>query len=232
MSSLRRFADRLRAFFSKRRLDNDLDAELSAHINLAIDENIERGMTPDQARRQAMLEFGGVQQAREHQREARGLMLLDIFLQDLKYTLRTLARDPGFTAVAVLILALGIGANIAVFSVVNTLMLRPLPFHDSNRLVWIAGNKGAGALSDTTFRVDAYEAIQRDNRSFQEITGYVPFFSSSEARMKGQGQPQQLTGVWVEGNFFQVLGIQPALGRLFTPDEIVKGGRQIGRASY
>jgi len=232
MSRIRRATGRLCAFFSKRRLDNDLDAELSAHINLAIDENIERGMTPDQARRQAMLEFGGVQQAREHQREARGLMLLDIFLQDLKYTLRTLARDPGFTAVAVLILALGTGANIAVFSVVNPLMLRPLPFHDSNRLVWIAGNKGAGALSDTTFRVDAYEAIQRDNRSFQEITGYVPFFSSSEARMKGQGQPQQLTGVWVEGNFFQVLGIQPALGRLFTPDEIVKGGRPVVLLSH
>src|SRR5580704_7015032 len=128
MSSLRRFAGRLRAFLSRRQLDNDLEAELAAHINLAIDEYIERGMTPQQARRQAILEFGGLQQAREHQREARGLMHLDIFIQDLKYTLRTLARDPGFTAVAVLILALGIGANVAVFSVVNTLMLRPLPF--------------------------------------------------------------------------------------------------------
>jgi putative ABC transport system permease protein len=232
MSSPRRAIGRLRAFFSKRYLDNDLEAELAAHINLAIDENIERGMTPDQARRQAMLEFGGVQQARERQREARGLMHLDIFFQDLKYTLRTLARDPGFTAVAVLILALGMGANIAVFSVVDTLMLRPLPFHDSNQLVWIAGNKGTGALSDTTFRVDSYEAIQRNNRSFQQITGYVPFFSVSEARMKGQGQPQQLTGVWVEGNFFRVLGIQPALGRLFTPDETVKGGRPVVLLSH
>lgn len=232
MSSLRRFAGRLRAFLSRRQLDNDLEAELAAHINLAIDEYIERGMTPQLARRQAILEFGGLQQAREHQREARGLMHLDIFIQDLKYTLRTLARDPGFTAVAVLILALGIGANVAVFSVVNTLLLRPLPFANAQKLVWIAGNKGAGALSDTTFRVDAYEAIQRDSRSFQEITGYVPFFSVSEARMKGQGQPQQLTGVWVEGNFFRVLGIQPALGRLFTPDETVKGGRPVVLLSH
>jgi len=94
MSSFRRATGRMRAFFTGQRLDEELDAELAAHIDLAVDDYIERGMTREEARRCAMVEFGGVQQAREQQREARGLMSLDILLQDLKYTLRTLGRDP------------------------------------------------------------------------------------------------------------------------------------------
>ena len=138
MSGLLRSIGRLRAFLFRRQRDADLDAELASHIDFAIEEGIQRGLPHAVARRQAMIRFGGIQQAREHHREARGFMSLDILLQDLKYTLRTLSRDPGFTTVAVLILALAIGANIAVFSVVNTLMLRPLPFPNAQQLLWIA----------------------------------------------------------------------------------------------
>ena len=101
-----------------------------------------------------------------------------------------------------------------------------------SRLAWLAGNNGTGALSDTTFRVDAYEEIQRHNQSFQEMTAYVPFFATSDAKMTGSGEPRALAGVWVTGNFFSMLGIQPQLGRLFTPEETVKGGRPAVLLSY
>ena len=135
--------------------------------------------------------------------------------------------DPAsvFTIVAVLTLALGIGANVAVFSIVNTILLRPLPFRQPQQLTWLAANNGVGGLSDQTYRVDAYEEIQRHNQSFQEVTGYVPFFSVSDYKLMGYGEPKPVSGVWVAGNFFSMLGIQPALGRLFTPEECVQGGR-------
>src|ERR1700756_5278042 len=105
------------------------------------EDNVRSGMTLEEARRKAMVSFGGVEQAKERQREMRGLPWLDVLMQDLRFTLRTLHRERGFTVVAVRILALGIGANVVVFSVVNTMMLRPLPFSDAERLVWIAGEK-------------------------------------------------------------------------------------------
>jgi len=135
---MRRLIQRVKAFFGRRRRDADLEAELAAHLDFAIEENLERGLSLEQARREALVKFGGLQQAREKHRETRGLMKIDIVLYDLRYTFRTLGRDLGFTIAAVLILALGIGANVAVFSVVNTLLLRPLPFPDSHQLVWIA----------------------------------------------------------------------------------------------
>jgi predicted permease len=122
-------------------------------------------------------------------------------------------------------LALGIGANIAVFSVVDTILLRPLPFHDPQQLTWLAGNNGVGGLSDQTYRVDSYEEIQRHSQSFQDVTGYMPFYVVADYKLTGYGEPKPVSGVWVAGNFFQTLGIQPALGRLFTREECVKGGR-------
>src|ERR1700758_3631944 len=219
MSRLRQTIGRSSAFFRKRALDADLDAEMAAHLEMAIEENIERGLPPDEARRQALARFGGLTQAREHHREARGFMSLDILLQDLKYTVRTLTRDLGFTIVAVLILALGIGANIAVFSVVNTLLLRPLPFPNSQQLVWIAPPPSGCGLSCATYSADAYEEFRAQSRAYQDVTGYEAFTTPDNMRLTGRGEPQPATGIEVIGNFFQVLGVQPIMGRLFTPDE-------------
>jgi len=227
MSRLRRGAGRLHALFTGGRLDEELDDELAAHIDLAVDEYIERGMTPEQARRRAKIEFGGIQQAREQHREARGFMHFDILLQDLKYTLRTLGRDPGFTAVAVLILALAIGANIAVFSVVNTLMLRPLPFPNAQQLVWIAPPPTKCGLSCATYSTDAYDEFRAGSRSYQDVTGYFAFSSAGNLSLKLGSAPVTATSIDVIANFFPLLGVQPAMGRVFTADDARNGASPV-----
>jgi len=150
-------------------------------------------------------------------------MKLDILLQDLNYTVRTLSRDRGFTLVAVLILALAIGANVGVFSVVNTLLLRPLPFPDSHELVWIAPPPTACGLSCATYSADAYEEFRDQSRVYQGVTGYEAFTTADNLRLTGRGEPEPATGIEVIGNFFQVLGVQPAMGRRFTAEE-ARGG--------
>jgi predicted permease len=222
---LRQYFRRLRSFFPSAQLDQDLELEMAAHLELAIEENLKRGMSPQEARRNALIRFGGVEQAKQQHREARGLPALDILLQDLRYALRTLRRDRGFAMIALLILALGIGANITVFSVVNTILLRPLPFHDPQKLVWIAGAKGKSGLSSLTYSVDAYDEFRSQNHSFQDLTSYMAFFGDSDYKLTGHGEPQPVSGVMVAQNFFQTLGVQPLLGRLFSPEECQKGGR-------
>jgi len=230
--SFRELLNRLRSFFRKEPLDRDLDSELSTHLELAMEENIRLGMSAEEARRRALIRFGGVTQAKEQQRDARGLPWLDVLLQDLRFTLRTLRKDSAFTCVAVLILALGIGANIAVFSVVNTILLRPLPFKDPQQLTWIAGNHGTGGLSSVTYSVDAYEDFRSQNQSFQDVTAYMPFFGASDYKLTGRGEPQPVSGVMIAGSFFQTLGVQPMLGRLFSLEEMQKGGRPAVLLSY
>jgi predicted permease len=228
MSGLRRLRRRVWAFFAKQALDAELEAELDAHLQLATDELIERGMPPQEARRQALIMIGGVQQAREKQRKARGLMQIDILLQDVRYTARKLMRDPGFTTIAVLILALGIGANVAVFSVVNTLMLRPLPFPHADELVWIAPPPTKCGLSCATYSTDAYDEFRLGSRSYQDVTGYFAFSSPGNLRLRiGNSAPIPATSVDVIQNFFNVLGVNPQMGRLFMPDDARNGAAPV-----
>src|SRR3984893_17368522 len=148
-------------------------------------------------------------------------------LQDVRYTFRTLGRDPGFAVVSTLILALAIGANIAVFSVVNTLLLRPLPFPNAQELVWIAPPPSKCGWSCATYSADAYEEFRAQSRTYQDVTGYEAFTTPDNLRLTGRGEPGPATGIEVIGNFFQVLGVQPAMGRLFTPDEARSGPHPI-----
>jgi predicted permease len=225
--------NRLRAFFQKKPLDQDLEEEVASHLDFAIEENLARGMSHKEARRQATIQFGGVVQAQELQRESRGLPGLEVLLQDLRYTFRTLRRDTSFTVIAILILAIGIGANIAVFSVVNTILLRPLPFRDPAQLVRmgpITGNKGG--MSSATYSADAYEIFAAQTKTFQEVTGYFGFSDRDNVRLTGHGLPLPASSIMVTGNFFHTLGVDPVLGRLFTQDEIGKNAHPAVLLSY
>jgi putative ABC transport system permease protein len=144
-------------------------------------------------------------------------------IQDLRYAARGFRREPGINLIAVLILAIGIGANTAVFSIVNPLVLRPLPFPDPERLVWIENN-GTTGLSGKTYRVDVFEELQRNSKSFESLSAYFAFFGFGGQTLTGRGEPERLMAVDVAPRFFEVLGIQPARGRLFTAAEYHASG--------
>src|SRR5580704_8831593 len=225
----------------------DVNDELRFHLAAKVDQLVAEGMRPEVARREAERQFGDVRTLQElgerlgeeRERTQQRKDYWDSFAQDLRYALRTLGRDRAFTLITVLILALGIAANTSVFSVVNTVLLRPLPFPDSEQLTWLESGKEFNTglresigLSGVTYTVDAYEEFQRHNQSFQQVTSYNPFFGNGEFTLTGRGEPQAVLGLMIAGNFFQTLGVQPMLGRLFTSEEIKKGGRPAAVLSY
>ena len=209
----------------------DVREELRFHLEAKVDDLIRQGWSPDAARHEAERQFGdmralqkiGTSMGEKMERRKRLDDYWSDSLQDVRYTFRTLARDPGFAAISILILALAIGANVAVFSVVNTLLLRPLPFPESRQLVWIAPPPTDCGLSCATYSSDAYEEFRAQSRAYQDVTGYFAFSTADNVRLTGRGAPEPATSIDVIGNFFQVLGVQPAMGRLFTTEE-ARGG--------
>ena len=205
----------------------DVKDELSFHLEAKTDDLIRQGLSPDAARKEALRQFGdlravqrvGQQIGEKNERRRRVGDYWNDLLHDVRYTFRTLRRDPGFAAVSLLILALAIGANVAVFSVVNTILLRPLPFPHSNELVWIAPPPSECGWSCATYSADAYEEFSSMSRAYQGVTGYEAFTTPENFRLTGHGEAVPATGMEVIGNFFQVLGVQPQMGRLFTPEE-------------
>ena len=232
MISLRQTFNRFRAFFRTDQLDSEVKDEMAAHLEMAVEENLSRGMSAEEARRQALVRFGGVQQALERHRESRTLPWVDVLRQDLRFTFRMLRRDSGFAVVAVLILALGIGANIAVFSVVNTILLRPLPFRDPQQLVRIVEKDPKAGESSKTYTADATQDFQQQNHSFQSVSGYFAFSGPDNFKLIGNGQPTPATGLLVADGFFQTLGVEPSLGRLFRPEELVQHAQPAALLSY
>jgi predicted permease len=232
MISLRQTFNRFRAFFRTDQLDSEVKDEMAAHLEMAVEENLSRGMSAEEARRQALVRFGGVQQALERHRESRTLPWVDVLRQDLRFTFRMLRRDSGFAVVAALILALGIGANIAVFSVVNTILLRPLPFRDPQQLVRIVEKDPKAGESSKTYTADATQDFQQQNHSFQSVSGYFAFSGPDNFKLIGNGQPTPATGLLVADGFFQTLGVEPSLGRLFRPEELVQHAQPAALLSY
>ena len=195
-SRLRVLASRIRGFFARHRLDEDFQRELASHLDMLTEENIRRGLPPGEARRQAHLRLGGATQLRERQHDLRGLPWLETPLQDVRFGLRMLRKNPGFTAVVVLTLALGIGANTAIFSVIDGALLNPVPFPEPERLVniyakWPHFDKAL--LSYPNF-LD----VRRDNNTFD---GMAVWRIDSFTRT-GQGDPQRLRGEMISANLF------------------------------
>ena len=217
---------RIRALFTVSALDNELDQELESHVAMLTDENIRGGMAPAEARRAALLRVGGRESTKELHREVRGLPFLETLAQDLRYAFRTLRKDAAFATFAVLIVGLGIGASCTIFSVVNTLLLRPLPFRDPASLVWVKNHPDVNAndLSGQTTQVGHMLDLRDRSKSFSEVGAYFAFYGIGDNKLIGQGEPERLTNVPVSQNFFPMLGVEPMLGRQFTAEEASQNG--------
>jgi predicted permease len=225
----------------------DVDTELKFHLEAKVDDLIAQGFSPQDARKEAERQFGdlrsvqamGEELGQELQRKKDRADLSGDLLQDLRYAMRTLRKDRAFTIVTVLILALGIAANTAVFSVVNAVLFRPLPFSDPEQLTWITADRtikeevrAIAGLSAVTYTVDAYEEYKRHNKSFQGITSYNPFLGNGDFTMTGRGEPVPVAALMVARDFFQTLGVRPALGRYFLAEECHKGGKPAALLGY
>ncbi len=209
MSLPSRISSLLRNLLRRDRVERDLDLEVRGYVEMLEAHKVTTGMARSQAHREAVLELGGVEQVKEQVREVRIGNLLENLWQDLRYGCRTLARNPGFTAVAVVSLALGIGGNSAMFSIVNGVLLQPLPYPAPERLVRVTGYYPKGAL----------QVLRQQSRTM-DIAGYQP---GGEMNLTGQGEAQRLQGATVSANFFSILGAQPAIGRTFEAGEDVPG---------
>jgi predicted permease len=213
------------SFWHRQKRDSELDEELQSHLQMAAQDRADRGETPEQARRAARRELGNVGLIKEVTREMWGWASFERFLQDLRYGMRMLAKSPGFAAVAILTLALGIGANTALFSVVNGVLLRPLPYPHPEQLVALSESKPnfeTGSISFPNFR-----DWQKDNRTFSGMAmsrGY-------NFNLIGLGEAEQLRARFITSDFFTVLGVNPLIGRTFAPHEDEIGAAPIAMVS-
>ena len=209
---------RFAALFRHRKLDADLDEELRAHIDLAITDNLQRGMSTQEARTAALRAFGGVTQTRESYRIQRGLPFLEQFARDLQFAFRQLRRAPGFTLTAVVTLALSIGANTAIFSIVNALMLSSLPYFEPDRIgtifMHVQGSKAFDGRQDIDG--EQWELLRDDVPS---LVSAVSSSISSGVNLQAGQSVQYVHAGRVSAHYFDVLGIHPAIGRSFTEIE-------------
>ena len=211
--SIRILLTRSAALFRKRSLDQDLEEELNTHIDLAIEENLAQGMTPTQARTQALRSFGGLTQTRETYRTHRGFPLLDQLGRDLHYGLRQLYRSPGFAVTAILTLALGLGANTAIFSLVNSLLLRPLAVPHAEELANISVTRNDFDQPNHSFSAPMLRALEKNHPGFQALAAT----SNSTLQVRTSSGNKRVSGMLVSGQYFAVLETPPQLGRYLTP---------------
>jgi putative ABC transport system permease protein len=217
---------RLRALFRRKRVERELDEELRFHIERQTEKYVQAGMKPGEAARRARIELGGVEQTKEECREARGVNFIETTIRDLRYGLRQLRRSPGFTIVAILTLALGIGANTAVFSVVNGVLLDALPYPQANRLVFLHEHIRQVPLMSISY--PNLQDWERQNTVFEPLGA----FNTTQFALTGAGEPEELAGMNVSAGFLPALGVKPVLGRLFGKSDDRPGATPAALITY
>ena len=231
MAPLRILLSKLFGLFRKARLEQQLDEDVRAHLEMLTEENLRKGMNPEEARYAALRQFGNVGSMKEECRETWSIRIIEELSQDIRYGLRQLRRNPGFTAVAIITLALGIGATTALFSVVYGVVLNPLPYSDSNRLVvLIAHNIKSTSPWVRYARVSPAELLdyREQNHVFDQLFGG----RHETVRLTGTGLPEWMNAARLTGNFFQSVGGKPLVGRTFTPADCKPGAPPVIVLSY
>jgi predicted permease len=203
----------LYALFHLNRAEQEMDDELRFHLEKQIEQNIARGMSAEEARDAALRTFGNVETIKDECRDALGVRFISELMQDVRYGLRQLRRNPGFTFVAVLTLAMGIGANTAIFSVVNAVLLDPLPYPQADRLVALYSR--TAQFSTASISYPNFQDWVHLNRSFSAMAAY----RQDNFTLTGTGEPERVSAEMISASFFSVLGVKPAVGRTFTPQE-------------
>lgn len=219
MNWVRSIRERILALFGKGRMDAEMDEELSFHLEMETTKNLRAGMRPSEAHRQAMIAFGGVERFKERTREERGVKPLEDLFADLRFAFRTIRKTPGFAAVAILSLALGIGANTAIFSVVNAILVREFPFRAQEELVNVYRDRARASFDPLNYP-DYLELQEGTREVFSELGGYQYALSQRET---GEGV-ETMAGELVTGNYFPLLGIRAALGRAILPEDHLAPG--------
>src|SRR5687768_1772340 len=214
---------RLRSVVRRNSVEDGLNEEMRFHIDQQTEKNIARGMTPSEARRQALIRFGGLERVKEDTRDEFRPALFEDFARDLRYGARALLRTPGFTAVATLTLALGIGANTAIFSVVNAVLLKPLSYHEPDRLVFVWERNTAIGKDRDFVAAPNYLDWKAQNAVFEALGAY----RTGGFAMTGAGEPESVTAVFLSSSMFRVLGVEPLVGRVYTEDEEKKKDRVV-----
>jgi putative ABC transport system permease protein len=217
------FLYRLRVLFRRQKVEAELDEELRAHFERQVEKHVQSGLPPQAAKRRARLEFGGFDQVKEECRDARGVGQFEMVLQDARYGLRQLRRHPGFTVVAVLTLALGIGANTAIFSVVDAVLLRPLPFADPNQLVTVLEANPKQGIAAAAFAYPTFTELRKEASVFSEVAGT----NAHDLTLTGAGEPTIVHTIVVTPEIFSLLGAKPLAGRTFFPQDGLRGAAPV-----
>jgi predicted permease len=219
MKSVKRFFARLRNLGTSRRGDARLNEEIESHVAFQTDENIREGLSPVEARRRAVLKFGAVEAVKEEYREERRTLLIENIFQDIRYALRILRKSPGFAAVAILTIALGIGATTAIFSVVDAALLHPLPYPHPEQLVKIVDDLPGVGVQDVGMSVPEWHDLERSG-IFERVS---PLGGGGSINLTGATQPTRASFLNIAPNYFALLGVKPEFGRTFNPDDQTPG---------